>query len=123
MEAARTRDPDAGAKDEDLRLLNEYLAASPSEQEVFHERGVRRLSSEEKLMMPSGRVLASSETIDVMVLYTKAAMVSSGADATLMTAKQMETDIITAFAVANDALADSGIAAALNVVHMEQASG
>ena len=122
MEAARTRDPDLDAKDEDLRLLGEYLAAAgPPEQEAFHERGVRRLSSEET-QMPSGRVLTSSTTVDVMVLYTKAAMVKSGTE-TLLTEDQMETEINTHYANANDALADSGIDAILNVVHVQQASG
>lgn len=121
MEAARVRDPDADAKDEDVRLLSKYLVASPPEQEEFHTRGVRRLSSEQ-MQMPSGRVLASSTTIDVMVLYTKSSMVSSGTDDSLMTADQMETEITAAFATANDALADSGISASLNLVHMEQAS-
>eukprot|EP00752_Nemacystus_decipiens_P011073 g9837.t1 len=120
MEAARLRNPDVDAKDQDLRLLSEYLAASPPEREEFHERGVRRLTSEET-EMPSGRVLTSSTTIDVMVLYTRAAMVSSGTD-TLLTEAQMETEIITHFATANDALADSGIDAVLNLVHVQQAS-
>lgn len=120
MEAARIRDPDVDAKDEDVRLLSEYLAASPSEQEEFHERGVRRLGSEET-QMPSGRVLTSSTTMDVMVVYTSSAMVSLGTE-TLMSEDLMETVIINAFATANDALADSGIDAVLNLVHMEQAS-
>lgn len=120
MEAARIRDPDVDAKDEDLRLLGKYMAASPPEQDAFHERGVRRLSSE-KMQMPSGRILTSSVTIDVMVLYTSASMVSSGTG-TLMTETQMETDIIAAFAGANDAFVDSGIDAVLNVVHMEKVS-
>lgn len=120
MEAARIRDPDVDAKDEDLRLLGEYLAAGPPEQEAFHERGVRRLSSEET-QMPSGRVLASSTTIDVMVLYTADAMVSSG-KGTLLTDDRMETEIDAHFATANDALADSGIDAIINLVHVQQAS-
>ncbi|CAM9964766.1 unnamed protein product, partial [Ectocarpus sp. 12 AP-2014] len=116
MEAKRARDPDIDAKDEDVRLLNEYLVASAPEQEVFHERGVRRLSSAE-VQMPSGRVLTATTEIDVMVLYTPAAMISSGTAGTLLTNQQMETEIITAYATANDALADSGISAAINVVH------
>lgn len=120
MATAHIRNPDVDAKDEDVRLLGHYLAASPPEREAFHERGVRRLSSGETLM-PSGRVLTSSTTIDVMVLYTGAAMVASGTG-TLMTEDQMETDIAAAFATANDALVDSGIEATLNVVHMQQAS-
>ncbi|CAM9605666.1 unnamed protein product, partial [Ectocarpus fasciculatus] len=120
MEAKRARDPDIDAKDEDVRLLNEYLVASAPEQEVFHERGVRRLSSAE-VQMPSGRVLTATTEIDVMVLYTAAAMISSGTAGTLLTNQQMETEIITAYATANDALADSGISATLNVVHIAQA--
>lgn len=56
-----------------------------------------------------------------MVLYTQAAMISSGTAGTLLTNQQMETEIITAYATANDALADSGISATINVVHVAEA--
>lgn len=115
MEAARIRDPDLDAKDEDVRLLSKYLVAGPPEREVFHERGVRRLSSEE-MQMPSGRILTSSTTIDVMVLYTTAA------NKMLLSPDQMKAKITSDYATANDALADSGIAATLKVVHTEEAS-
>ncbi|CAM9303356.1 unnamed protein product, partial [Hapterophycus canaliculatus] len=120
MEAARARDPDVDAKDEDVRLLSEYLQASQPEQEAFHGRGVRRLSSAE-VQMPSGRILAASTDIDVMVLYTDASLVTSSGNAVLMTEEQMETEITTYYAEANDALADSGISATVNVVHMAKA--
>lgn len=56
-----------------------------------------------------------------MVLYTDASMVRSSGK-TLKTEQQMETEIITAYAEANDALADSGISATVNVVHTARAS-
>ncbi|CAM9661323.1 unnamed protein product [Scytosiphon promiscuus] len=121
IEAARARDPDVDAKDEDVRLLSEYLEASQPEQEAFHGRGVRRLSSAE-VQMPSGRILTASMNIDVMVLYTAASLVKSSANSALMTEQQMETEIITAYAEANDALADSGISATVNIVHIARAS-
>ncbi len=36
----------------------EYQSASPEEKEAFHEKGLRRLN-EDKVVMPSGRVLQS----------------------------------------------------------------
>lgn len=121
-DAARTRDPDAEEKSQDVRLLNKYLMASTAEKEAFHERGVRRLSSEE-VQMPSGRVLVDSKTIDVMVLYTEASMIhSKEADGTLMTTAQMESTISLSYAGVNDAFEDSGIEASINVVHTAKVS-
>ncbi|CAM9749076.1 unnamed protein product, partial [Laminaria digitata] len=98
----------------------EYLAAPEHEKKAFHERGLRHLGAED-VQMPSGRVLTASTTIDVLVVYTKASMVASSADEpALITADQMETNIITSYEWANQALADSGVDATLNVVHMAQ---
>lgn len=43
-------------------VVQEYLLASPHEQETFHNKGLRRLNSEE-VVMPSGRVLATTNTV------------------------------------------------------------
>eukprot|EP00904_Undaria_pinnatifida_P009471 jgi/Undpi1/5654/HiC_scaffold_2.g00928.m1 len=120
IEAAYDRDPDIRAKSEDVRLLNEYLAAPDHEKKAFHERGLRHVGAED-VQMPSGRILTASTTIDVLVLYTKASLAASNSgEGALMSADQMETSIITAYEWANQALADSGIDATLNVVHMAQ---
>ncbi len=119
---AHARDPDAEDKSQDVRLLNKYLMASTAEKETFHERGIRRLSSEE-VQMPSGRILADSTTIDVMVLYTEASMINSEeAGGTLMTTAQMESTISLSYAGVNDAFTDSGITASINVVHTAKVS-
>lgn len=47
--------------------IQEYLVASPPEQEAFHGRGVRRLSSAE-VQMPSGRILAASTDVSARLL-------------------------------------------------------
>ena len=121
-EGARVRDPDAEDKNEDVRLLNKYLVADLAEQEVFHERGIRRLSSDE-VQMPSGRVLATSTTIDVMVVYTEASMIHSNqARGTLMTTSQMDATIGLSYAGVNDAFKDSGIEASINIVHTAKVS-
>lgn len=53
----------------------------------------------------------------MLVVYTKASLAASSVDA-----DQMETNIMTSYEWANQALADSGIDATLNVVHMAQVS-
>lgn len=72
------------------------------------------------LYCPGLRVI---HQIDVMVLYTEASLVKSAtAGSALTTEQQMVTEILTSYAEANDALADSGISATVNVVHIAQAS-
>lgn len=58
--------------------------------------------------------------IDVMVLVTKNARYASDSmDGKTRTEAQLETDIITSYEEANNALADSGIDVTLRVVHIE----
>ena len=62
--------------------------------------------------------------IDVLVLYTPNAMVSTNsADGPLRSESQMETDIISAYEGSNNALRDSmtgDTEVSLNVVHIEK---
>lgn len=61
--------------------------------------------------------------IDVMVLYTTKAMIETNdVDGPMRSEAQMETDIITAYEGANNALRDSSVDITLNVVHMERVS-
>lgn len=56
-----------------------------------------------------------------MVVYTKKAMFeSNSADGSVRSNAQMETDIITAYEGANNALADSGVDFRIRVVHMAE---
>lgn len=56
-----------------------------------------------------------------MVLYTEKAKFSLGSeDGTVRTSSQMETDIITAYEGANNALVDSGVNMKLRIVHVQQ---
>eukprot|EP00904_Undaria_pinnatifida_P002945 jgi/Undpi1/12651/HiC_scaffold_6.g02319.m1 len=104
---SRSSDPDLLAQDDDLRLLHRYLHAGPNDVEEIHGQGLRRISSEE-VAMPSGRILQSSTTIDVMVLYTtKSKSGTDDLDGPTRSNDQMETDIITAYEGANNALKDS----------------
>ncbi|CAN0470461.1 unnamed protein product, partial [Ectocarpus sp. 8 AP-2014] len=122
IESARLEDPDIDAKDNDIRLLQEYRSASPEGQEAFHERGLRRLS-EDNVVMPGGRVLSSETVIDVLVLYTEKAMLESNSgDGAGRSIAQMESDIATAYQGANNALSASGVDFSVRIVHMEQAS-
>lgn len=59
--------------------------------------------------------------IDVLLLYTPRAMYASDSTGgAIKSTAQMETDLVTAYAMANDALKDSGVDFTLNVVHMQQ---
>lgn len=59
--------------------------------------------------------------VDVMVLYTEKAKFSLGSeDGTVRTRSQTETDIITAYENANNALVDSGVDMKLRIVHVQQ---
>lgn len=42
--------------------FQEYLIAGPEDKEAFHSKGIRRLT-EDNVLMPSGRVLASSSKV------------------------------------------------------------
>lgn len=57
--------------------------------------------------------------IDMMVLYTTAAMVETDfADGPMRTEAQMETEIITAYEGTNNALRDSDVDITLNIVYI-----
>lgn len=47
--------------------FQEYMSASPLQEEEFHERGVRRLNGDE-VLMPSGRILQATPTVSTAVL-------------------------------------------------------
>lgn len=58
--------------------------------------------------------------IDVLVLYTSKAMsLSDNARGSINSSAQMESDIVGAYSMANDALTDSGVNVTLNIVHMQ----
>lgn len=46
--------------------FQEYMSASPLQEEEFHERGVRRLDGDE-VLMSSGRILQATATVSTAV--------------------------------------------------------
>lgn len=64
---------------------------------------------------------ANQPVVDVLVLYTKQAMLDSNDEnGARRSSAQMETEIATSYQEANDALVDSGVEFAIRIVHMQQ---
>lgn len=113
-EAARLSDPAIDEKDSDVDLLRAYRSASVDEKEASDESGLYRLS-EDKVLMPGGRVLEDSPVVDLLVLYT-----AQAAFGTQRSSEQMETNIVASYQEANDGLAASGVDFTIRIVHMQQ---